>query len=616
MAKTIGIDLGTTYSAVSVIEAGTPKIIPNTEGNNTTPSVVSINGDEILVGDVAKRGAVANPKNTVRSIKRLMGEKTSVTVGSKKYTPEEISAMILQKLKADAESYLGSQVSDAVITVPAYFGDAARNATKDAGKIAGLNVKRIVNEPTAAALAYGLDKKDAHTILVFDFGGGTFDVSILELGDGVFEVKSTSGDNKLGGDDIDEKIIDYLAEEFKKINSGLDLREDLTALQRLKDSAEKAKIELSSSQKTNINIPYVTANETGPKHLDIELTRSKFEQICDSIFEKLKGPTKTAIKDSKADKIEKVILVGGSTRIPKVSSMIKEITGLEPDKSVHPDEAVALGAAVQGGILAGDVKDVLLLDVTPLTLGIEAQGGIRVPLIEKNTTIPTKKSQTFSTASDNQPAVTINVLQGERDMVEGNKSLGNFDLTGIPPAPRGIPQIEVTFDIDANGIVNVSARDSGTGKEQKITVTGKGLSDEEIKKMVEDAEKNAEADAKKKEAVELKNESERTVYATEKMLKENSDKIDEETKKKVEKTLLELKELDKEENPNVEKLKEKLEELNKVSQEIGMKMYEAAAKEAKAKAAEEKGPNGETVVEAEEVSEEKAESKDKEEAKD
>ncbi|MCH7850261.1 MAG: molecular chaperone DnaK [Nanoarchaeota archaeon] len=588
MSKTIGIDLGTTFSAVSVIEGGKAKIIPNSEGNNTTPSVVSINGDEILVGEIARRGAIANPKNTIRSIKRLMGEKTKITIDDKEYSPEQISAMILQKLKSDAESYLGSVVTSAVITVPAYFGDAGRQATKDAGKIAGLDVKRIINEPTAASLAYGLEKSEEHTILVFDFGGGTFDVSVLELGGGVFEVKSTSGDSKLGGDDIDDAIIDYLAEEFKKQNNGLDLREDLTALQRLKDSAEKAKIELSSSMSTKISIPYITATDSGPKHLEIDLTRTTFEKICENIFEKLKDPLKKAIDDSKADKIDKVILVGGSTRIPKVAKIIKEVTGLVPDKSVHPDEAVSLGAAIQAGIIGGDVKDILLLDVTPLTLGIEAQGGIRVPLIERNTTIPTKKSQVFSTASDNQPAVTINVLQGERDMAGDNKSLGNFDLVGIPPAPRGVPQIEVTFNIDANGIVNVSAKDMGTGKEQKITVTGGSLSEDEIKKMMEDAEKHKESDNKRREEVETKNSAENMIYITEKMLEDNSDKIDKETKTKVTKVTEELKELIK--KSDTEKTKEKTKELETVSQEIGMKMYEAAAKEAEEKAkSEEKG---------------------------
>ena len=599
MSKIIGIDLGTTFSAVSVLEGGKPKIIPNAEGNNTTPSVVSIKGDEILVGEIARRQAVANPKNTIRSVKRLMGKKEKVSVDNKDYTPEQVSAMILQKLKKDAESYLGHDVKDAVITVPAYFGDAQRQATKDAGEIAGLNVKRIVNEPTAAALAYGLDKSDEHSILVFDFGGGTFDVSVLELGDSVFEVKSTHGDSCLGGDDVDEKIIDYLAEEFKKEN-GIDLRNDLVALQRLKDAAEKAKIELSSSVLTKINIPYVTADSNGPKHLDVELSRAKFEEICDSIFEKLKGPTKKAIEESKLDKIDKVILVGGSTRIPMVQKMVEEITGLVSDKTVHPDEAVSLGAAIQGGIIGGDVKDVLLLDVTPLTLGIETLGGVKTPLIEKNTTIPTKKSQTFSTAADSQPAVTINVLQGERDMAVDNKSLGNFDLVGIPPAPRGVPQIEVTFDIDANGIVSVSAKDLGTGKEQKITVTGgSGLSKEEIEKMVNESEKFKEEDKKKKEKVETRNSAEHLIYSTEKMLSEYKDKIDSETSGKIEKELEELKELLK--GDDSEKIKAKLEEIQKVSQEIGAKMYQQAADEEAAKNDANSSESKDKVVDAEVV---------------
>ncbi len=612
MSKIIGIDLGTTFSAVSVLEGGKPKIIPNSEGNNTTPSVVSIKGDEVLIGEIARRQAVANPKNTIRSIKRLMGKKEKIEIEGKKYSPEQISARILQKLKKDAESYLGQEIKEAVITVPAYFGDSQRQATKDAGVIAGLNVKRIINEPTAAALSYGMEKSNEHTILVFDFGGGTFDVSVLELGDGVFEVKSTSGDSKLGGDDIDDIIIDYLSKEFKKEN-GFDLREDLVALQRLKDAAEKAKIELSSTQTTKINIPYVTADQTGPKHLDIELTRAKFEEICSHIFEKLKAPTKQAIKDSKLDKIDKVILVGGSTRIPKVQEIVKEITELTPDKSVHPDEAVSLGAAIQAGIIGGDVKDILLLDVTPLTLGIETLGGIKTPLIEKNTTIPTKKSQTFSTAADNQPAVTINVLQGEREMASDNKSLGNFDLVGIPPAPRGVPKIEVTFDIDANGIVNVSAKDLGTGKEQKITITGgSGLDKDEIEEMVKEAEKFKEEDAKKKEKIEVKNNAESLVYSTEKMLKEYQEKVDKETTEKIEKELKELKELIKEDD--VEKIKNKLEEVQKISQEIRTRMYQqATAEQASKKEDDEKKDSDEKVVDAEVVDEEsdKAESSEK-----
>jgi molecular chaperone DnaK len=598
--KIIGIDLGTTFSAVSIMEGGRPKIIANTEGNNTTPSVVYIKENEVLVGDVAKRGAVANPNNTVRSIKRLMGTKKMTKIGDKEYSPEQISAMILQKLKKDAEAYLGHEVTDAVITVPAYFGDAQRNATKDAGTIAGLNVKRIINEPTAASLAYGLEKSHDHTILVFDFGGGTFDVSILELGGGIFEVKATSGDNFLGGDDIDNLLIDYLAAEFKKEN-GIDLKTDLVALQRLRDASEKAKIELSSAQQTKVTIPYISAGADGPKHLDVTITRANFEKICDPIFEKLKTPVKQAIKDAKNPKIDKVILVGGSTRIPKVQQLIQELTGLVPDKSVNPDEAVSLGAAIQGAIIGGDVTDILLLDVTPLTLGIETMGGIRVALIDRNTTIPTKKSEVFTTAADGQQAVTINVLQGEREMAEDNKSLGKFDLVGIPPAPRGIPQIEVTFDIDTNGIVKVSAKDLGTGKEQKIVVTGGALTEEEIEKMVKDSEKFKEEDLKKKELIMARNEAESLVYATEKMMEEYKDKPElKDTIDKIQKQIDELKKAL--EGTNIQTIKAELENTKRISQELGVKIYEQSAKEQAAGAS---ASGDSKVVDAEVVDEKK-----------
>ncbi len=598
MNKIIGIDLGTTFSAVSVMEGGRAKIIPNTEGNNTTPSVVSINGNEILVGDVAKRGAVANHKSTIRSIKRLMGTKKMSTVGDKEYSPEQVSAMILQKLKKDAEAYLGHEVTDAVITVPAYFGDAQRNATKDAGVIAGLNVKRIINEPTAAALAYGIEKSHDHTILVFDFGGGTFDVSILELGGGIFEVKSTSGDNFLGGDDIDNLLIDFLIAEFKK-ESGIDLKSDLVALQRLRDAAEKAKIELSSSQQTKITIPYIASGADGPKHLDVNLTRANFEKICDPIFEKLKNPVRQAMKDAKMPKIDKVILVGGSTRIPLVQKIVEELTGLVPDKSVNPDEAVSLGAAIQGAIISGDVKDILLLDVTPLTLGIETMGGLKVALIDRNTTIPTKKSEVFTTAADGQQAVTINVLQGEREMAEDNKSLGKFDLVGIPPAPRGIPQIEVTFDIDTNGIVKVSAKDLGTGREQKIIVTGGTLTDKEIETMIKESEKFKEEDLKKKELILARNESESLIYATSKMIEEYKDKPEfKDVIAKIQKEIDVLQEVLK--DNNVEHIKSTLENVQKVSQELGVKIYEQSAKEQADKASAASDPK---VVDAEVVGE-------------
>lgn len=597
MSKIIGIDLGTTNSCVAVMDGGEPQIIPNPEGNRTTPSVVSFKNGERQVGEVAKRQAITNP-NTIQSIKRHMGSNYKVKIEDKEYTPQEVSAIILQHLKAFAEDYLGEEVTKAVITVPAYFNDSQRQATKDAGKIAGLEVERIINEPTAAALAYGINQDEDQTILVYDLGGGTFDVSILDIGDGTFEVIATAGDNQLGGDDFDEVIIDYMVSEFKK-EHGIDLSQDKMAVQRLKDAAEKAKKDLSGVAQTQISLPFITAGEAGPLHLEMTLTRAKFEELSAHLVERTMGPTRQALKDAgltPAD-IDKVILVGGSTRIPAVQKAIEKEIGKEPSKGVNPDEVVALGAAIQGGVLQGDVKDVVLLDVTPLSLGIETMGGVFTKLIERNTTIPTSHSQIFSTAADNQTAVDIHVLQGEREMAADNKTLGRFQLTDIPPAPRGIPQIEVTFDIDANGIVNVKAKDLGTNKEQSITIkSSSGLSDEEIERMIKEAEENAEADKKRREEVELRNEADQMIFTTDKTLKDLGDQVSDEEKEKAEKAKEELKKAL--EGNDIEDIRKKKEALEQEVQNLSVKLYEKVQQQAQ-QAQQQQDSKDDNVVDAE-----------------
>ena len=579
MSKIIGIDLGTTNSCVAVLEGGSPKVIPNAEGANTTPSVVAFKNGERMVGQVAKRQAITNPDNTVSSIKREMGSDYKRTIEGKSYTPQEISAMILQKLKQDAEAYLGEKVTEAVITVPAYFSDSQRQATKDAGRIAGLDVKRIINEPTAASLAYGVDKEHRQKILVYDLGGGTFDVSLLDIGDGVFEVLATNGNNRLGGDDFDKRLMDYIAEEFKREN-GIDLRNDRIAKQRLMDAAEKAKIELSATLTTNVNLPFITADATGPKHIDMNITRAKFEELIADLIDKTRVCMDQALRDAnlKTGQIDKVILVGGSSRIPCVQELVKRVTGKEPFKGINPDECVAVGAAIQGGILGGEVKDILLLDATPLSLGIETLGGVFTRLIDRNTTIPVQKKQIFSTAADGQTSVEVHVLQGEREMAQYNKTLGRFQLTGIAPAPRGVPQIEVTFDIDGNGIVNVSAKDLGTGNEQKVTITAStNLSEEDIQKAVREAEQFAAEDKRHKEEVEVKNHADSMIAATEKSMKEMGDKITEDDKAKINAEIENVKNAVS--AGNTDNIKSATEKLTEVSYEVFGRVYQQQAQQ-------------------------------------